>query len=73
MHTETKSNAAKIISGILATILIAVGARLVFPLIWFWIGFEIVSALLVAIGCAGEWYLHHHPAGRAKKANINGL
>ena len=66
MQTATKNNTAKIISGILATISIVVIARIVFPAIWFWIGFEVSAALLVAIGYAGEWYLHHHPAGRKK-------
>ena len=66
MHTAIKINTAKIISGILATILSAVIVRIIVPAIWFWIGFEIVAALLVAIGCAGEWYLHNHPAGRKK-------
>jgi hypothetical protein len=61
-----KSNAAKIISGILATISIVVIARIIVPAIWFWIGFEVVATLLVTIGCGGEWYLHHHPAGRKK-------
>jgi hypothetical protein len=66
MQIATNNNIAKIISGILATISIVVIARIVFPAIWFWIAFEVSAALLVAVGCAGEWYLHHHPAGRKK-------
>lgn len=66
MQIAAKSNTAKIISGILATISIAVIARIVLPAVWFWIGFEVFAALLVAVGCGGEWYLHHHPAGRKK-------
>ena len=66
MQIATNNNTAKIISGILATISIAVIARIVVPAIWFWIAFEVSAALLVAVGCAGEWYLHHHPAGRKK-------
>lgn len=56
----------KMISGILAAILIAVVLYASLPSIWFWIVFEVFAALLVAIGCSGEWYLHHHPAGRKK-------
>jgi hypothetical protein len=67
MQIAAKSKIAKIISGILATISIAVIARIIVPVIWFWIGFEVLAALLVAVGCAGEWYLHHHPSGRKKK------
>jgi hypothetical protein len=66
MQIDMNNNTAKIISGILTTISMIVIARIVLPAIWFWIGFEISAALLVAIGCAGEWYLHHHPAGRKK-------
>lgn len=57
----------KMISGILAAILIAVVLYATIPSVWFWIGFEVLAALLVAIGCSGEWYLHHHPAGRRRK------
>jgi hypothetical protein len=60
------SKIPKIISGILAAILIAVVLYVSLPPVWFWIGFEIFAALLVAVGCAGEWWLHHHPAGRRK-------
>jgi hypothetical protein len=34
---------------------------------WFWVSLEIIAALLVAVGCSGEWWLHHHPAGRKRK------
>jgi hypothetical protein len=56
----------KIISRIVAAILIAVILYALLPSVWFWIGFEVIAALLVATGCGGEWYLHHHPAGRKK-------
>lgn len=62
-----KSKLPKMISGILAAILIAIVSYLLLPPVWFWIGFEVVAALLVAVGCVGEWYLFHHPAGREKR------
>lgn len=62
-----KSKIPNIIAGILLTISMASLACAVLPSIWFWIGVEVVAALLVSIGCAGEWYLHHHPAGKKKK------
>lgn len=37
-------------------ILIAV-AGFIFPRVWFWISWEILGGLLVAIGCIGEWVL----------------
>jgi hypothetical protein len=37
------------------------------PSFWFWATFDLFAALLVAYDCIGEWYLHHHPAGRAKR------
>ena len=61
----TKSNAPKIISGIVTAISIALG-WLLLPPFWFWVLFDCVAAMLVAFGCGGEWYLHHHPAGRKK-------
>lgn len=63
----TKSKIPKMISGILAAILIAVVSYILLPLVWFWIGFEVFAALLVAVGCVGEWYLFHRPAGREKR------
>ena len=56
----------KNISGIAAAIFLMVIAFVLLPAFWFWVSFEIVSALLVSIGCGGEWYLHPHPAGRKK-------
>ena len=56
----------KIVSGIVVTILaIALGWFLLSPF-WFWVSLEVVAAVLVAVGCSGEWWLHHHPAGREK-------
>jgi hypothetical protein len=57
----------QIISGIVATILTVSFGWFLLPSFWFWVGFEIVAAMLVAGGCSGEWYLHHHPAGRKKQ------
>jgi predicted nuclease with TOPRIM domain len=57
----------KMLPGIVVTILIiALGWFLISPF-WFWVSFEIVAALFVAVGCSGEWWLHHHPAGRKKR------
>jgi hypothetical protein len=56
----------KIISGILSTICLVVIAFVLLPSFWFWVLFEFSAAILVAHGCIGEWYLHHHPAGRKK-------
>jgi hypothetical protein len=67
MQTSTKSRIPKIIWGILLAISIIVFAWFEFPPVWFWIGFEVVSAILVAGGCIGELYLFHHPAGRQKR------
>jgi hypothetical protein len=61
------SKTPKIISGISARILLIVAAFVVLSSFWFWVLFDIAAALLVAIGCGGEWYLHHHPAGRRKR------
>jgi hypothetical protein len=66
MQVAIKNKIPKIISGIVCAIsLIALG-WLFLPLFWFWVSLEIVAAALVAIGCSGEWWLHHHPAGREK-------
>jgi uncharacterized protein YacL (UPF0231 family) len=64
---KNKMMPAKIISGIVVTISLMVGAFVLVPSFWFWASFELLAALLVAYGCIGEWYLHHHPAGRAKR------
>ena len=52
--------------GILTTILIVVVGRLVLRPIWFWVSWEILAAGLVALGCAGEWYLFKNPAKRGQ-------
>jgi hypothetical protein len=64
---NTKSSKKEIISLALATISILVIARFLVSPFWFWAGFEVGSCILVAVGCAGELYLHHHPAGRLKR------
>lgn len=61
-----KSKIQKMIPGIVVTLICISVVFLFLPSFWFWVGFEVVAALLVAIGCGGEWYLHHHPAGRKK-------
>ena len=62
-----RSKIPKIISGILAIILIVwLGYALLSPA-RFWIAFEFVSAVLVAVGCVGELYLFHLPSGRIKR------
>lgn len=66
MKIDTKSKIAKIALGILAIVSIGIVAYIALPAIWFWIGYEVGSALLVAVGCSGEWFLHHHPAGKKK-------
>lgn len=33
---------------------------------WVWHVLEAIALLLVVIGCAGELWLHHHPAGKKK-------
>jgi len=59
--------AAKIISGIVVIISLIAVAFASVPSFWFWASLELLAALLVAYGCIGEWYLHHHPSGRAKR------
>ena len=67
MQIPIKNKIPKIISGIVATIvLISLGDFILSPF-WFWVSLEIIAAALVAIGCSGEWWLHHLPAGRKKK------
>jgi hypothetical protein len=66
MQTMQSKAIAKIASGTLAAISIGVIARIVTPAVWFWICFEILAALLVAIGCAGELWLHNLPVGKKK-------
>lgn len=66
-HIAMKSKIPKIICGIVAIISFILSAFAFLPSFWFWVSFEVLAALLVAFGCAGEWWLHHHPAGRKKK------
>jgi hypothetical protein len=61
-----KTKIPKIISGIFATLSLMAIAFVLLPSFWFWVLFEFSAAMLVAYGCIGEWYLHHHPAGRKK-------
>src|ERR1044071_8746731 len=61
------SNVSKIISWFAATSFLMAIAFMVLASFWFWVFFEIIAVSLVAIGCTGEWYLHHHPAGRKKQ------
>lgn len=56
----------------LRAIMAILAAALIFgwfamPSVWFWIGFETLAAMLVAIGCVGEFYLFHHPAGHKER------
>lgn len=57
-------NIPKMISGILATFSIVVVGYFLLRPIWFWVCWEIFAAGLVAVGCAGEWYLFKNPAKR---------
>jgi len=61
------SNVPKIVSRIAATSFLMAIAFIVLPSFWSWVSFETVAVSLVAIGCSGEWYLHHHPAGRKRQ------
>jgi hypothetical protein len=63
-----KSKTPKIISGIIATISLIVALFVFLSPFWFWVSFEIIAAVLVAVGCFGEWWLHHHPAGLERRA-----
>jgi hypothetical protein len=60
------SKTPKIISGIVATMSLIALDFVLLPSFWFWVSLEFSAAVLVAYGCVGEWYLHHHPAGRKK-------
>lgn len=50
------------ICGILATTSIAFACWWLLPSVLFWIGWEIAAALLVAVGCVGEWHMIKNPA-----------
>lgn len=63
---DAKNITSKIVSRIFATISCFFIAWLFVPSFWFWTGFEFIAAALVVIGCGGEWYLHHHPAGKKR-------
>ena len=60
------SNVPKMVPWIAATSLLMAIAFILLSSFWFWVSFETIAVSLVAIGCSGEWYLHHHPAGRKK-------
>lgn len=62
-----RSKIPKIISGILAIMLIVWLGYALLPPARFWIAFEFVSAVLVAVGCVGELCLFHLPSGRLKR------
>jgi hypothetical protein len=68
MQVANKSKIPKIALEIVATIFIVIVSWYFVPSFWFWVLFEIAATVLVAIGCCGEWWLHHHPAGRKKQA-----
>jgi hypothetical protein len=68
MQIPIKSKIPKIISGIATTIALISVVFFLLPSFWFWVSLEIFAAGAVAIGCSGEWWLHHHPAGREKRA-----
>jgi len=61
---RTMSKNTKVLSAIAATILTVLVAYCFLPTLWFWISWEIIGAILVAIGCVGEWHLvmKHVPA-----------
>jgi hypothetical protein len=50
------SSAMKAVCAVTPIILIA-AVGFIFPGVWFWISWEIVGAVLVAVGCVGEWVL----------------
>src|SRR5437867_1852433 len=62
MQSAMSSKIPKIISGILATISLAVTGFVLLPSFWFWVCWEIAAAGLVALGCIGEWYMFCNPA-----------
>ena len=68
MQIARKSTIPRIISGIAITTSLVAVLWIFLSSFWFWASLETAAALLVAVGCGGEWWLHHHPAGRAKKA-----
>jgi len=61
------SNIPKIISRIGTVIVLIAIAFILLPSFWFWVSFETIAVSFVAIGVSGEWYMHHHPAGRKKR------
>lgn len=61
MQTGNKTKTPKIICGIIATISMTVIGFFSLSAFWFWTGVEIISGLLVAGGCWGEWYLFKNP------------
>jgi hypothetical protein len=67
MQIAKKSKLPKIISGIAVTISTIALGWIFISRFWFWVSLEIIAAALVAVGCSGEWWVHHHPAGRKKK------
>jgi hypothetical protein len=56
------SKPAKIVSGILVAISIAVIGFFALSRFWFWVAWEVLAAALVAVGCGGEWWLFIHPS-----------
>ncbi len=73
MKTPISIGMPKMIFGILATIAIPVVAWFLLSPLWFWLGWEVLAAVLVAIGCAGEWFMIRHqakPGGEAAHIKI---
>jgi hypothetical protein len=66
MDIQPKSQIWEICFGIGSLIFIIFVGAIFLSKFWFWVSFEMVSAFFVAFGCGGEWWLHHHPAGRKK-------
>ena len=65
IQTSVKSKIPKATWATLATISIVVLGFVALPSVWFWISWEIVGGVLVAVGCIGEWRLigqERHPA-----------
>jgi hypothetical protein len=57
MHANMTDDRKKITSGIASIILIPALSYWLVPPTWFWNSWEFIAALLVAMGCIGEWIL----------------
>ena len=61
-QTKIKAINRKMACGLIATFSVVVFGFILLSPFWFWTCLEIISGLLVAVGCWGEWYLFKNPA-----------